>query len=135
MIIVVGYIPTPEGRAALTAAIDVAQLQRATVLVVNASRGDAPVDPRFSSDEEWAQVRRTLAESGLEFRLLQLLQATEPADQVLEAAREHSADLIVLGLRRRSPVGKLLLGSSAQRILLEADCPVYAVKAPTLPEP
>jgi nucleotide-binding universal stress UspA family protein len=50
------------------------------------------------------------------------------AEQVLAVADEVSASLVVIGLRRRSPVGKLIMGSVAQRILLSADCPVLAVK-------
>jgi nucleotide-binding universal stress UspA family protein len=53
---------------------------------------------------------------------------TDLADQILELADEAGVELIVLGLRRRSASGKLILGSSAQRILLEASCPVLAVK-------
>ena len=52
----------------------------------------------------------------------------EVADEVLRVAAETDASVIVIGLRRRSPVGKLLMGSSAQRILLDADRPVLAVK-------
>jgi nucleotide-binding universal stress UspA family protein len=47
---------------------------------------------------------------------------------VLSVAEEVSADLVVIGLRRRTPVGKLLMGSVAQRILLGAECAVLAVK-------
>ncbi len=130
MVVVVGYIPTPEGRAALDAAIDVARLRRTRLVVVNASRGDALVDQRFSSTDDWDAVNRQVAGAGVECELLQLLRSEDPAEQLLDVARHHAADLIVLGLRRRTPVGKLLLGSSAQRILLEADCPVLAVKAP-----
>ncbi len=53
----------------------------------------------------------------------------DPAEDLINVAGEVSADFIVIGLRRRSPVGKLILGSNAQRILLDAPCPVLAVKA------
>jgi nucleotide-binding universal stress UspA family protein len=47
---------------------------------------------------------------------------------ILRIAREANASVIVIGLRQRSAVGKLILGSTAQRILLDADRPVLAVK-------
>ena len=53
----------------------------------------------------------------------------EASEDLLSIAEEVDAELIVIGLRRRSPVGKLILGSNAQRILLDAHCPVLAVKA------
>ena len=47
---------------------------------------------------------------------------------MLSAAEDCSADVIVVGVRHRTPVGKLLLGSVAQRVILDAPCPVLAVK-------
>ena len=60
---------------------------------------------------------------------------SDVGDQVLEVADEVSADLIVIGLRRRSPVGKLLMGSVAQRILLGAECAVTDGEAEGLSRP
>ena len=51
------------------------------------------------------------------------------AEEILRIAVEQDAGLIVIGLRRRSPVGKLFMGSTAQQILLDAPCAVLAVKS------
>ncbi|HVD29417.1 MAG TPA: universal stress protein, partial [Mycobacteriales bacterium] len=65
---------------------------------------------------------------GVELEVRQTPHSGEIADEVLRVAQETDASVIVIGLRKRSPVGKLLMGSSAQRILLDADRPVLAVK-------
>ena len=132
MPIVVGYVPTPEGRAAFDRAIEEARLRRLRLVVVNASRGDALVDPRYATSDDWASVRDRLAESGIEHETAQQVAAVDPADQLLRVAHEANAELIVIGLRPRSPVGKFILGSSAQTVLLQAECPVLAVKAAPL---
>ena len=97
------------------------------VVVVNATRGDALVDDRFADDEQLGRLTAELAASGVEVDVRRSMGA-DVGDQVLAVAQDVSADLVVIGLRRRSPVGKLLMGSVAQRILLGADCAVLAVK-------
>ena len=129
MTIVVGYVPTPEGEAALTAAIAEARLREQPLHLVNSSRGDALADPRFASDDALATVRARLAEAGVVFEIAQEVRGHEASEEVVEAAARVQASLIVIGMRRRSPTGKLLTGSQAQRILLDAPCPVLAVKA------
>ena len=128
MAIIVGYVPTPEGVAALEGAIEEAKLRRQRLVVVNSSRGESLVDKRFASGSEWESVEHRLTESGVEHELTQLVESKDAGDQIIKLAHELNAELIVIGLRRRSPVGKLLLGSQAQTILLHADCPVLAVK-------
>jgi nucleotide-binding universal stress UspA family protein len=74
-------------------------------------------------------VQRQLDEVGITHEVRQLVRGKEPSEDLIAVADEVSADFIVIGLRRRTPVGKLILGSNAQRILLDASCPVMAVKA------
>jgi len=116
--IVVGYSSKAEGRAALNRALDEARLRQARLFVVNTS-----------PDGDLTALRTELSESGVGFELHDVADAIDPAEDLLNAAESTHADFIVIGLRRRSPVGKLLLGSNAQRILLDAGCPVLAVKA------
>ena len=129
MTIVVGYVPTPEGEAALDTAIAEARLRDQPLHVVNSSRGDVLVDSRFASGEALEQARTRLDAAGVVYEIDQRVAGHEASDEVVDAADRVKASLIVIGMRRRSPTGKLITGSQAQRILLDAHCPVLAVKA------
>jgi len=129
MTIVVGYVPTPEGDAALRAAVDESRLRDQPLHVVNSSRGDALSDPRFASSDALDQVRAQLDGAGVVYEIDQQVRGHEASDDVVSAAERVNASLIVIGLRRRTATGKLITGSQAQRILLDANCPVLAVKA------
>ncbi|HET7173032.1 MAG TPA: universal stress protein [Nocardioidaceae bacterium] len=135
MPVLAGYVPSPEGNAALDAAIVEARLRNLDLIVINASRGAARDDATFADDDTATALRQRLDSSGVPYRLLRSLSAREPADEIVALAAEHDAALVVIGLRRRTPVGKLLLGSTAQRILLDAGCPVLTVKPPSGPPP
>ena len=117
-VIVVGYSSAPEGRAALSRALDEARIRNSKLVVVHAS-----------PDEELAALKAELAATGIPHSIRAGDAGIEPAEQLINVAESEGADFIIIGLRRRSPVGKRLLGSNAQRILLDASCPVLAVKA------
>ena len=131
MAIVVGYVPTKEGRAALRRASEECLLRNTTLVVINSQRGgrDFDADEARRFDEELQRVQAQLDEAGIAHEVRQLVRGQEPAEDLIAVADEVDADLIVIGLRRRTPVGKLILGSNSQTILLDASCPVLAVKA------
>ena len=131
MSVVVGYVPSKEGRAALRRASEESLLRRTKLIVINSSRGgkDFDADEARRFEAELLSVENHLDEAGVEHEVRQLVRGNEPSQDLIEVANEVNADFIVIGLRRRTPVGKLILGSNAQRILLDASCPVLAVKA------
>jgi nucleotide-binding universal stress UspA family protein len=131
MAVVVGYVPTAEGRAALRQAAEECRLRNTRLVVINSSRGGNSLSAMDAarSSEELDALGRQLDDEGLEHEVRQLVRGLEPSEDLIAVAEEVAADLIVIGLRRRSPVGKLILGSNAQRVLLDAPCPVLAVKA------
>ena len=129
--IVVGYVPKPAGKAALRRAAEEAKLRDSRLVVVNSHRGGREFDrdDAIESEAQLAEVKSELNSHGVEHEVRQLVRGMDPAEDLVNVATEVDAELIVIGLRRRSPVGKLILGSNAQRVLLDAPCPVLAVKA------
>jgi nucleotide-binding universal stress UspA family protein len=125
--IVVGYSADPFGRAAVEHGIAEAKLRNTGLLVINATSGDAYVDARFAPSGELHDVEEHLRASGVEFELERPV-GIDTVAALLKAVERSDADLLVIGIRHRSPVGKLLLGSVAQQLLLECPKPVLAVK-------
>ena len=130
--IVVGYVDTPEGKAALERAVEEAGQRGARLVVINSHKGGAALDKVVAAelDDSLDEVHTLLHDAGVEHEVRQLVRGSDPSEDLIAVAEEVDADLIVIGLRRRTPVGKLILGSNAQKVLLDANCPVLAVKAP-----
>jgi len=127
--VVVGYVPSAEGRAALARGVEEARLRAARLVVVNTTRGDSLVDERYVQGAEVDALQAELAALDVPTELRQLSAGRDVAEELDDVATEVDASLIVIGLRRRSQVGKLILGSATSRILLTAGCPVLSVKA------
>jgi nucleotide-binding universal stress UspA family protein len=128
MTVLVGYIPNPLGEAALAAAIEEARRRRAGLVVVNTTRADRLVDPRYAPLRQVDELRERLAADGIAHEVRHFTSEESAAEDLLDVAEEVGAELIVIGLRHRTAVGKLLMGSTAQSVLLRATCPVLAVK-------
>jgi nucleotide-binding universal stress UspA family protein len=127
MTIVVGYSADPFGRAALEHGIAEAKLRGTSLRVVNSTAGDAYVDARFAQPTEVHDIEERLANCGVAFELTQPV-GVDTVDELLTTMERDDADLLVIGIRHRNPVGKLLLGSVAQQLVLECPKPVLAVK-------
>ncbi|WP_432562610.1 universal stress protein [Kineococcus sp. SYSU DK003] len=124
MSVVVGWISSDAGRTALQHAVQEAG-RRSTDLVVLGTRPGSAEEAELRADVELLR-----ASSGVEVSIRHLTGDRDAAEELIDVSFEEETEVIVLGIRRRSPVGKLLLGSTSQRVLLEAQCPVTAVKPP-----
>ena len=130
--IVVGYVDTPAGNAALDAGIGEAKRRGRSIVVVNSLHGGRTTgeEETLAAREATERVRERLADEGLEFDVHEYVRGNRPAQDLIAVSSEVDAELMVIGIRRRSATGKLILGSNALEILHDAPVPVLCVKAP-----
>lgn len=128
MTVLVAYVPTPEGDAAYAAAVEEAGRRGERLVLLNTPREGAPVSTAVADEDTVRDLVGRAAAAGVDVEVRQDAHAGDLSDEVVRVAGAVDASVIVIGMRRRSPVGKLLMGSTAQRILLDADRPVLAVK-------
>jgi nucleotide-binding universal stress UspA family protein len=131
MSIVVGYIDSPEGNAAMKAAIAEARVRDVRIVVVHSFRGGdhTSADDIFAYRKRLEVITEHLEQQGIDFEIHEYVRDLSPAEDIADAAKQFDADLIVIGLRVRTATGKYLLGSNAREILMTAPCPVLTIKA------
>ena len=129
MTILVAYVPRPEGQAALDKGIEIAKQRNEHLVVVNASPGGTAEDPSFADAQDYERVQEILANTGLTTDFKQYVRGKNAVQEIEALVESLQVSMLIIGLRKRSPVGKLIMGSVAQELLLSVSCPVLAVKS------
>lgn len=129
MTIIVAYAPRPEGQAALDKGIEIAKRRNEHLMVVNATPGSGD-DAAMASVQDVERIERLLDEPGLTAEFKQFGRGKSAVEEIENLVATLPVSLLVIGLRHRSPIGKLIMGSVAQELLLSIPCPILAVKAP-----
>ena len=124
--ILLAYVPSATSEAALAFAVKEAERRDASLLVLASERAPDPRKARGVTDQRPLQER--LEETGLGFELRTVPKRDDPADDILDAVEHDDVDLVILGIRKRTPIGKILLGSTSQRVAIESPVPVVMVK-------
>ena len=130
MKLMVGYDSSNACREALKVAVKHAKAFKAGIHVVaSMTKGTEDEQTQIKKMEtELTQVKQDLDEQEVNSETHLLIRGLMPGEDLVEFANEKQIDEIIIGIRRRSKVGKLLFGSTAQYVILNAGCPVVTVK-------
>src|SRR4051812_32761425 len=123
MTILLAYIHTPEGDAALTVAVEEARARATDAVVVNVTRPAAEVQSPISAEQGLDAVAALFQRAGVHADVRQLPASSDRAGVILAVMAEIRPELAIIGLRTNRPVGDRLLGSVSQRIVRDAQCP------------
>jgi nucleotide-binding universal stress UspA family protein len=130
MSIIVGYMSSERGNAALELGISEAKLRDTELVVVHSLHGAGVDDDEdvVASDRELETIDEMLSKEGIIYSIRNYVRGNSPAEDIVQAAQEFGGELIVIGLRQRTSAGKFLLGSNAHDILMSAPCPVLTIR-------
>jgi nucleotide-binding universal stress UspA family protein len=105
-------------------------LQAEKVYLVRSMEGGQDVERREfdNAEHELGRVNRALTDENILSEPHLLVRGLSPGEDLVQFAKENGIDEIIIGVRRRSKVGKLVFGSTAQFVILNAPCPVVSVK-------
>jgi nucleotide-binding universal stress UspA family protein len=126
----VGYNGSVEAKAALSLARDFAKTFNAKVLVMTSMEGGSgeKVEDINQAEKNLREAKEFLDEQGIECETHQMARGFAPGEDLVKFAEENQIDQIYVGIEKKSRTGKLLLGSTAQHVILKAPCPVITAK-------
>ncbi|MBI9087004.1 MAG: universal stress protein [Desulfobacterales bacterium] len=130
MKVLVGYNGSKASRLALDEAARYARAFKATVYIMISMEGgtsEKPEDIRRAA-EVLHEAKALMTAEGIPYEISQLVRGMSPGEDLVYFARDNAIDHIFLGIEKTSRLGKLLMGSTAQYIILKAHCPVTTVK-------
>lgn len=130
MKILLGYDGSGESQKALDILKRYAKIFSATTYVLTVVDGGqhAVREIYQTAEKDLTYAKNSILEEGIPCEAKLSAQGLEPGEELVQFAQENAIDLIVIGIEKRSKVGKLLFGSNAQYVILEAPCPVLTVK-------
>ena len=130
MKILVSYDGTKESTAALELARSHAKIFNAKLVVVSSSEGGKgeKLDDIRKIKDDLDRIQKEVANEGTECEVEQLARGLTPGEDIVLYADENDVDQIYVGIRKKSRTSKLILGSTAQFIILKAKCPVTSAK-------
>jgi len=128
MKILVAYDGSDMAKEALSLAQKRAKSTDAKIYVLHSLVTDLPQKRHKQDEREMEEVKDLLERGGFSFETHLTVRNMMPGEHLVEFAEENEIDEIIVGIRRKSKVGKLLLGSTAQHVILNAPCPVVSVK-------
>ncbi|WP_462270986.1 universal stress protein [Desulfobacter sp.] len=130
MKILIGYKGINIGQDLLKLAVEHAKAFNATVLVVTSMLEGTEKDQKkiLEAENNLDQAQVFFKEQAIPCEKHLLIRGMEAGEDIVAFANEKKVDEIIIGVKSRSNVGKLLFGSTAQTVILEADCPVVSVR-------
>jgi nucleotide-binding universal stress UspA family protein len=129
MKILVGYEESKVAQAALEVALKHARAFEADIFIVTVLEQSRELqkDDIDAVEDKLENLKKTLNLDDLVCETYASVSYLAPGENLVEFARDNNIDEIVIGVKRRSKVGKLVFGSNAQYIILNAPCPVVTV--------
>ena len=131
MKLMVCYDGSDEAKEALRVAQHHASVWKAKLAVVNAIVRIEPLkhsQVKKMEEKLEKEVKDLLESDDPSYDILLLLTDLTPGEQLVKFAEEDEIDQIFLGIIKKSKVGKLLFGSTAQYVILHAPCPVVTIQ-------